>query len=151
MTTTNYVPNVMAQVKHLTPPIEERDLVYKLARHFSERTRVATTTRGVDTLEKFIMVVDKCQDLERDLKCVNTQQSNHPRDDHREATYYPTMRRDNERPKEKRFTPYPGNKPQNRPELEEQGRSRSVETRPNKGYKAVSYTHLDVYKRQQLI
>ena len=38
MTTTNYVHNVMAQVKHLTPPIEERDLVYiyKLARHFSE-------------------------------------------------------------------------------------------------------------------
>ena len=60
MTTTNYVLNVMAQVKHLTPPIEERDLVYKLARHFSERTRVAPTTRGVDTLEKFIMVVDKC-------------------------------------------------------------------------------------------
>ena len=46
MTTTNYVLNVMAQVKHRTPPIEERDLVYKLARHFSERTRVATTTRG---------------------------------------------------------------------------------------------------------
>ena len=68
MTTTNYVLNVMAQVKHLTPPTEERDLVYKLARHFSERTRVATTTRGVDTLEKFIMVVDECQDLERDLQ-----------------------------------------------------------------------------------
>ena len=64
MTTTNYVLNVMAQVKHLTPPMAERDLVYKLARHFSERTRVATTTRGVDTLGKFIMVVDECQDLE---------------------------------------------------------------------------------------
>ena len=34
MTTTNYVLNVMAQVQHLTPPMEERDLVYKLARHF---------------------------------------------------------------------------------------------------------------------
>ena len=31
LTTTNYVLNVMAQVKHLTPPIEERDLVYKLS------------------------------------------------------------------------------------------------------------------------
>ena len=77
MTTTHYVLNVMAQVKHLTPPIEERDLVQKLARHFSERTRVATTTRGVDTLEKFIMVVDECQDLERDLQRVNNQLSNY--------------------------------------------------------------------------
>ena len=63
----NYVLKVMAQVKYLTPPLEERDLVYKLARHFSDKTRVATVTRGVSTIEEFIMVIDECQDLERDL------------------------------------------------------------------------------------
>ena len=117
---------------------------YKLARHFSERTRVATTTRGVDTLEKFIMVVDECQDLERDQQRVSNQLSNYSRGDHQEPTVYSTKRRDNERLKEKSFTPYPGNKPQNRHELEEKGRSRSVENKPNKGYKAVSYTHLNI-------
>ena len=81
------------------------------------------------------MVVDECQDLERDLQRVNNQLSNYSTGDHQEPTFYSTKRRDNERPKEKRFTPYPGNKPQNRPQLEEKGRSRSVETRPNKGYK----------------
>ena len=77
----------------------------------------------------------KRQDLERDLKRVNNQLSNHSRGDHQEPTFYLTKRRDNERPKEKKFTPYPGNKLHNRQELEEKGRSRSVETRPNKGFK----------------
>ena len=36
----------------------------------------------MDTLEKFIMVVDECQDLERELKRVNNQLSNHPIGDH---------------------------------------------------------------------
>ena len=57
----------MAQVNYLTPPLEEKDLVYKLARHFSEKTRVAAVTRGVNTIEEFIMVIDECQDLVRDL------------------------------------------------------------------------------------
>ena len=96
---------------------------YKLARHFSERTRVATTTRRVDTLEKFIKVVDECQDLERDLQRVSNQLSNYSRGDQQEPTFYSNKRRDNEHLKEKRFAPYPGNKPQNRPELEEKGRS----------------------------
>ena len=93
----------MAQVKHLPPPIEERDLVYKIARHFSERTRVATTTRGVDTLEKFIMVVDECLDLERDLPRVSNQLSNYSRGDQQEPTFYSNKRGDNERMKEKRL------------------------------------------------
>ena len=79
--------------------------------------------------------VYKRQDLERDLKRVNNQLNNHPRGDYQEPTFYPTRRRDNERPKEKRFTPYPGNKPQYRQELEEKGGRRSVETRPSKGFK----------------
>lgn len=70
LTPANYVMNVVSHVKHLTPPLEDRDLVYKLARHFSERTRVAATCRGVDTIEGFIMLVDECQDLERELKGV---------------------------------------------------------------------------------
>ena len=114
--------------------------VYKLARHFSERTRVATTTRGVHTLEKFIMVVDECQDLERDLQCVSNQLCNYSRGNHQEPTFYSTKRRDNERGKEKRFTPHPGNKPQKRQELEEKGRSRSVENKSNKGYKVCKTT-----------
>jgi hypothetical protein len=140
MTTTNYVLKLMAQIKHLTPPMEERDLVYKVARHFSERTRVATTTRGVDTLEKFIMVVEECQDLERDLQRVNHQQGNYPRDSRQEPTFHPTRRRDNERQPEKRYTPYHGNRPQYRQEIEDKGRSRSVETRPNKGLKVCNTT-----------
>ena len=43
--------------------------------------RDRTTTRGVDTLEKFIMVVDECQDLERDLQLVSNQLSNYSRGD----------------------------------------------------------------------
>ena len=71
----------------------------------------------------------------QDLKRVNNQLSNHSRGDHQEPIFYPTKRRDNKRPKEKKFTPYPGNKPQNQQELEEKGRSRSVENRPNKEFK----------------
>ena len=41
---------------------------------------------------------------------------------------------------EKRFTPYPGNKPQNQQEVEDKGRSRSVENKPNKGYKVCKTT-----------
>ena len=57
------------------------------------------------------------------------------RGDQQEPTFYSNKRRDNERMKEKRFTPYPGNKPQNQQEVEEKGRSRSVENKSNKGYK----------------
>ena len=67
--------------------------------------------------------------------CIRDRLSNYSRGDHQEPTFYSTKRRDNECLKEKRFTPYPGNKPQNRQELEEKDRSRSVENKPNKGYK----------------
>lgn len=51
ITATSYVLNVMAQVKHPTPPLEEKNLVNILARRFSQRTRVSTNTRGLILLK----------------------------------------------------------------------------------------------------
>jgi hypothetical protein len=101
---------------------------------------VATTTKSVDTLEKGIRKVEEWQDLERDLQPVNDQQSKHPIGDRQEPTFHPTRRRDNKRQPEKRYTQYQGNRPHYRQELEEKGRSRSVETRPNKGLKVCTTT-----------
>ena len=42
--------------------------------------------QGVDTLEKFIMVVDECLDLERDLQRVSNQLNNYSRGDQQEPT-----------------------------------------------------------------
>lgn len=58
----------MVLMKSIKPPLEERDLDYKLARNFSELTRVATASRGINNFEEFLMVINECQNWGRDIR-----------------------------------------------------------------------------------
>lgn len=78
---------VMGQVKRPWSPLEKKNSVYKLARHFFEGTRVAKTTIGVDTIEGFITVVEVYQYLERDLKRVNTPVESQYKGDQKETSF----------------------------------------------------------------
>lgn len=101
----NYVLKIMAQVKHLTPSLDESDLVYKLSRHFTEKARVATVTRGVKTIEEFIMVIDECQDLERELQRTQVRVENaYPKNQERQQQkpWVKTPQTEHYKPKERR-------------------------------------------------
>lgn len=119
----------MAQVKHVMMLLKRG--TWYIKSHFTsiEQMRAATTTKGVDTVEGFIVVVEEYQDLEWDLKMVNTPVESQYRGGQKETPFQQGRWPLYEGPAGKGYKPYRdkcagGNK--------ETKRSRSVKNHTNK-------------------
>lgn len=81
-----YVIDIVARAKHLTPKLSEGELVNKLAYHFDRDINVAVMTRGTRTLEELLCILTQWEEIRyipKPTQRVNEQQKQNPARDTR--------------------------------------------------------------------